>query len=215
MPEPNPHEVTQLLLAWSEGDKAALNQLMPLVYAELRRLAKRHRRNERAGQTMQTTALIHEAYLRLVDADQVRLENRGHFFAAAARLMRQVLYEMLAGRRPFEGATASDVMAAALTNEPVSLVEVVPEVPAVLWRIVRRCLEKQPEKRFQAAGDLAFALAELSVTSGVSPGAEAATVAQPHARGAPPLLRRFGKGLARWGWLRWRWPCCSLRSSWP
>jgi len=94
MPEPNPHEVTQLLLAWSEGDKAALDQLMPLVYDELRRLAKSYMRRERAGQTMQTTALIHEAYLRLIDADQVRLENRGHFFAAAARLMRQVLVDL-------------------------------------------------------------------------------------------------------------------------
>jgi RNA polymerase sigma factor (TIGR02999 family) len=94
MPEPNPHEVTQLLLAWSDGDKAALDQLMPLVYAELRRLAKSYMRRERAGQTLQTTALIHEAYLRLIDADQVRMENRGHFFAAAARLMRQVLVDL-------------------------------------------------------------------------------------------------------------------------
>ena len=94
MLEPNPHEVTQLLLAWSKGDKAALDQLMPLVYTELRRLAKSYMRRERAGQTMQTTALIHEAYLRLVDVDRVRLENRGHFFAAASRLMRQVLVDL-------------------------------------------------------------------------------------------------------------------------
>jgi RNA polymerase sigma-70 factor, ECF subfamily len=94
MLEPNQHEVTRLLLAWSEGDKAALDQLMPLVYAELRRLAKSYMRRERGGQTMQTTALIHEAYLRLIDADQVRLENRAHFFAAAARLMRQVLVDL-------------------------------------------------------------------------------------------------------------------------
>ena len=94
MPEPKPHEVSQLLLAWSEGDRAALDQLMPLVYAELRRLAKSYMRRERAGQTMQTTALIHEAYLRLIDADRVRLENRAHFFAAAARVMRQVLVDL-------------------------------------------------------------------------------------------------------------------------
>jgi RNA polymerase sigma factor (TIGR02999 family) len=94
MPEPKPHEVSQLLLAWSEGDRAALNQLMPLVYGELRRLAKSHMRRERAGQTLQTTALIHEAYLRLIDADSVRLENRAHFFAAAARVMRQVLVDL-------------------------------------------------------------------------------------------------------------------------
>ena len=76
MPKPVPHEVTQLLLAWSNGDKSAMGQLMPLVYGELRRLAKQHMRRERAGHTLQTTALIHEAYLRLIDASQVRLENR-------------------------------------------------------------------------------------------------------------------------------------------
>ncbi len=99
MPASNSHEVTQLLLAWSEGDKTALDQLIPLVYSELRRLAKHHMRSERAGHTLQTTALIHEAYLRLVDADQVRLENRRHFFGAAARLMRQVLVDLARARR--------------------------------------------------------------------------------------------------------------------
>ena len=95
MPKPNPHEVTRLLMAWSEGDKAAMDQLIPLVYGELRRLAKRHMRRERAGHhTLQTTALIHEAYLRLIDASQTRLENRRHFFAAASRLMRQVLIDL-------------------------------------------------------------------------------------------------------------------------
>src|SRR5439155_17062096 len=90
---PASHEVTELLLAWSEGDKAALDRLMPLVYGELRRLAKRHMRHERSRQTLQTTALIHEAYLRLIDATQVRWENRTHFFAVAARLMRQILVD--------------------------------------------------------------------------------------------------------------------------
>jgi len=94
MSTPNSHEITQLLLAWSEGDKAAMDQLIPLVYDELRRLAKYHMRRERAGQTMQTTALIHETYLRLIDANQARLENRRQFFAAAARLMRQVLVDL-------------------------------------------------------------------------------------------------------------------------
>src|SRR5262245_44292936 len=94
MPKPNPHEVSQLLLAWSEGDQAAMDRLIPLVYGELRRLAKQHMRRERAGHTLQTTALIHEAYLRLIDANQVRLENRRHFFAAASRLMRQVLVDL-------------------------------------------------------------------------------------------------------------------------
>jgi serine/threonine protein kinase/Tol biopolymer transport system component len=91
------------------------------------------------------------------------------------------LYEMLAGRRPFDGATASDVMAATLTSEPVSLAETVPEVPATLWRIVERCLEKRPGQRFQSAGDLGFALEALSVSPGARPesqlGAQAPTPA--------------------------------------
>jgi RNA polymerase sigma-70 factor, ECF subfamily len=94
MPKPNPHVVTQLLLAWSEGDKGAMDKLMPLVYGELRRLAKQHMRRERAGHTLQTTELIHEAYLRLIDASQARLENRRHFFAVASRLMRQALVDL-------------------------------------------------------------------------------------------------------------------------
>lgn len=99
MPAADPHEVTQLLRAWSDGDRSALDQLMPLVYGELRRLAQQHLRRERAGQTLQTTALIHEAYLRLTDANQVRLESRRHFFGAASRLMRQVLTDLARERK--------------------------------------------------------------------------------------------------------------------
>lgn len=94
MSAPESHDVTQLLLAWGDGDKAALDRLMPLVYGEMRRLARTHMRRERAGHTLQTTALIHEVYLRMFDAKQVRLENRKHFFAASARLMRQVLVDI-------------------------------------------------------------------------------------------------------------------------
>jgi len=88
---PTSHEITQLLLAWSEGDRQALDRLVPLVYDELRRLAQSYMRKERAGQTLQTTALIHEAYLRLIDANRVQWQNRAHFFGVAARLMRQIL----------------------------------------------------------------------------------------------------------------------------
>jgi RNA polymerase sigma factor (TIGR02999 family) len=87
-----------LLLAWSEGDHEALDRLMPLVYGELRRLAQSYMRRERAGHTLQTTALIHEAYLRLIDAGQVRLESRTHFFAVASRLMRQILVDFARSR---------------------------------------------------------------------------------------------------------------------
>jgi len=93
IPSPPPQEITQLLVDWSNGNQAALDQLMPLVYTELRQLAHWYMRRERPGHTMQTTALIHEAYLRLVDQTQVRWENQAHFFGIAARLMRQILIE--------------------------------------------------------------------------------------------------------------------------
>jgi RNA polymerase sigma-70 factor, ECF subfamily len=95
MPIPSlpPQEVTQLLVDWGNGNQAALDRLMPLVYTELRQLAHRYMRWERPGHTMQTTALIHEAYLRLVDQNQVRWQHQAHFFGIAARLMRQILIE--------------------------------------------------------------------------------------------------------------------------
>ncbi len=88
VPSSPPHEVTQLLVAWSNGDKTALDRLMPLVYTELRRLAHHYMSRERPGHTLQTTALVNEAYLRLVDQKSMRWENRAHFFGIAARLMR-------------------------------------------------------------------------------------------------------------------------------
>ncbi len=93
MPTLASHEVTQLLLAWSGGDRAALDRLIPLVHAELHGLAKRYMRRERAEHTLQTTALINEAYVRLINAQEVHWQNRAHFFAIAARLMRQILVD--------------------------------------------------------------------------------------------------------------------------
>jgi RNA polymerase sigma factor (TIGR02999 family) len=87
-----PH-VTALLQAWSAGDQSALDQLVPLVHAELRRLARRYMRRERAGHTLQTTALIHEAFIRLVEAKAVNWQNRAHFFGISARVMRRVLVD--------------------------------------------------------------------------------------------------------------------------
>lgn len=85
--------MTGLLQAWSAGDARALDQLVPLVHAELRRLARRYMRRERAGHTLQTTALIHEAYLRLVGVKGIKWENRAHFFGISARIMRRVLVD--------------------------------------------------------------------------------------------------------------------------
>lgn len=88
-----PQDVTKLLLEWRNGDESALERLIPLVYEELRRLARRCLRHEPAGQTMQTNTLVHEAYLRLVDARRIAWHDRAHFFAVAARLMRRVLVD--------------------------------------------------------------------------------------------------------------------------
>src|SRR5262245_56022755 len=85
---PSPQEISQLLVAWSKGDQAALEKLMPLVYSELHRIAKRYMERENPGHTLQTTALIHEAYLRLADQPQASWQNRAHFFGVAARVMR-------------------------------------------------------------------------------------------------------------------------------
>ena len=87
------HNITHLLKEWSDGDRQALDRLTPLVYDELRRQAARYLRRERPGHTLQTTALINEAYLRLIDAGGVRWQSRAHFFAIAASLMRRVLVE--------------------------------------------------------------------------------------------------------------------------
>src|SRR6266571_1690375 len=88
-----PPNVTDLLIAWSGGNKEALDKLVPLVYDELRRQAARYLRRERVGHTLQTTALIHEAYLKLVDQKNVHWQNRAHFFGIAAQLMRRILVD--------------------------------------------------------------------------------------------------------------------------
>ena len=98
MPIAASHEVTQLLMAWNDGDQTALERLIPLVHAELHRIARRYMSNERAGHTLQTSALINEAYLRLIDAQQVRWQNRAHFFGIAAQLMRRVLVDFARSR---------------------------------------------------------------------------------------------------------------------
>lgn len=99
-PAASPHDVTRLLISWSDGDESALAQLMPLVYEELRRLAKHYMKGERAGHTLQTTALVNEAYLRLVDWKSVRWQNRAHFFAVSAQMMRHILVDFARRRAP-------------------------------------------------------------------------------------------------------------------
>jgi RNA polymerase sigma factor (TIGR02999 family) len=88
-----PHEITELLVEWSGGNQEALDKLYPLVYDELHRLARRFMNREREGHTLQTTALINEAYIRLVDQTHVRWQNRTHFFAISAQIMRRILVD--------------------------------------------------------------------------------------------------------------------------
>jgi RNA polymerase sigma factor (TIGR02999 family) len=92
-------EVTQLLLDWSNGNKEAVDKLIPLVYNELRRLAERHLRRERPDHTLQTTALVHEAYVRLIDQRSVRWQNQAHFYAIAAQIMRRILVNYARDKR--------------------------------------------------------------------------------------------------------------------
>jgi RNA polymerase sigma factor (TIGR02999 family) len=113
-----PPQVTELLLAWSQGQSAALEQLMPLVHNELKRLAHHYMAGQRPGHTLQTTALVNEAYLRLVDCSRVRWQNRAHFFAVSAQLMRRILVDFArsrgylkrgAGVRPLSLERAPDI----------------------------------------------------------------------------------------------------------
>jgi RNA polymerase sigma-70 factor (ECF subfamily) len=98
MGEPTSQEVTGLLRAWSGGDEQALQKLIPLVYEQLHAAARRYMARERVGHTLQTTALIHETYLRLVDIRQIKWQNRAHFFAICARLMRRILIDFARSR---------------------------------------------------------------------------------------------------------------------
>jgi RNA polymerase sigma-70 factor, ECF subfamily len=104
-------DLTQLLLAWGDGDREALDELTPLVYRELKKLAKSHLRRERDGHTLQPTALAHEAFIKLIDQRNVRWRNRAHFFGIAAQAMRRILVDharaRLAGKRGSGGAAVS------------------------------------------------------------------------------------------------------------
>src|SRR5690348_15592798 len=98
MAAPATHEVTSLLRAWGRGDDDALQRLVPLVYEQLRLAARRYMVRERPGHTLETNALIHETYLRLVDVREVKWQNRAHFFAMCAQLMRRILIEFARSR---------------------------------------------------------------------------------------------------------------------
>lgn len=110
-------DVTNLLAAWSGGDAAALGELMPLVYDELRRMAKRYMNSQPSGHTLQTTALIHEAYLKLADKREKNFANRAHFFAVAANAMRHILVDHARSRQTEKRGGAAQIIS--LENAPV------------------------------------------------------------------------------------------------
>lgn len=116
--------ITQMLLDWSGGDKAALERMMPLVYGELHRVAHQYMKRERPGHALQTSALVNEAYLRLVNQNGVNWQNRAHFFAIAAQMMRRILVDYARGKRYAKrgaGAIHVSLTAADMTsNEPAA-----------------------------------------------------------------------------------------------
>lgn len=116
------HAVTQLLKSWSAGDEEALEKLTPLVYGQLHQIARRYMRAERSGHTLQATALVNEAYLKLVDSGKVNWQDRAHFFAVSARLMRRILIDFARSRGYLKrGAAIAHICiedAPSLCNEP-------------------------------------------------------------------------------------------------
>jgi RNA polymerase sigma factor (TIGR02999 family) len=117
----SPDRVTDLLVSWGNGDESALAGLMPLVHDELHRLARRQMRGERRGHVLQTTALVNEAYVRLVDLSRVRWQDRAHFFAMAARLMRRILVDYARARncqKRSGGVRVTSFHEAEVTQEP-------------------------------------------------------------------------------------------------
>lgn len=111
MDQASPNEITEQLIAWSRGDEAALDKLIPAVYQELRRLADSYLRREDTGHSLQPTALVHEAYLRLIDQTKVEWQNRAHFFGVAAQMMRRILIDHAKTKhRAKRGGTAVKVV---------------------------------------------------------------------------------------------------------
>jgi RNA polymerase sigma factor (TIGR02999 family) len=109
MPPSSPSDVTRLLREWSQGDKEALNQLVPLMYAELRQLAHQRLRREQAHRSLNTTGLVHDAYLKLIDVRHAQFRDRAHFLAMASRVMRRLLVDQARARRAAKRGGGADV----------------------------------------------------------------------------------------------------------
>jgi RNA polymerase sigma factor (TIGR02999 family) len=160
---------TALLQAWGRGEMAALDRLLPLVHLELRRLAGRHMRHERAGHTLQASALVNEAYLRLIDIRQVQWQNRAHFFAMASRVLRRVLvdaarakgYQKRAAGRHKVSLDEADSVAATSCQDFVALDDALNALEAVDPRIC-----KVVEMRFFAGMTVEETAEALEVSTG-------------------------------------------------
>lgn len=181
--------MTQLLIAWSEGDETALDQLIPLVYDELHRLAKHHMHRESAANSLQTTALLNEAYIRLTDARQVNWQNRAHFLAIASRLMRRILVDFARERnyqkrgRGMRQVTLDDVMRVdpGLNEDLVALDEALSRLAEI---DERKC--RVVEMRFYGG----LTEEEIALALGVSP----ETVKRDWRLAKTWLLRRLSEG---------------------
>jgi RNA polymerase sigma factor (TIGR02999 family) len=163
------HEVTGLLLSWRQGDAAALDRLVPLVYDELRRVARGHLRREPPGHALQATALVHEVFLRLVDVDRMTMQSRTHFFAMSARLMRQILVDHARRQRADKrggGATVislDDVSLAAAQTSAVDVLALDEALEALSSLDARQC--RVVELRFFAGLNIPEAADALGVST--------------------------------------------------
>ena len=159
--------VSQLLEKWRAGDSEALNSLVPLVYADLRRLAHRYLQKQRPNNTFQSTALVHEAYLRLAKHEKMRFENRAHFFAVLARIMRQILVDYARNQHAAKrDAGIKLVLDEAIAPSPMRQVKVV-MLDDALQRLSRLDLRQSQIVELRFFGGLS--LEETALVLGVSP----------------------------------------------
>src|SRR3954470_19515838 len=183
------HDVTGLLLSWRRGDAEALDRLVPLVYDELRRVARRHLRREQPGHALQATALVHEVYLRLVDVDRLTLQNRTHFFAVAAKLMRQILVDHARRQQAAKrggGATMVSLEDASPAAQPLSVDVLALDQALDALSAIDARQGSVVELRFFAGLDIA----ETAEALGISP----ATVEREWAMAKAWLYRRLSPG---------------------
>jgi RNA polymerase sigma factor (TIGR02999 family) len=182
-----PQPVTQLLAKWREGDQGALEALVPLVYAELRAVAHHYLQRERSGHTLQSTALVHEAYLRLVSGSPAPTENRAHFVAVAARLMRQILVDYARGHRAAKRGAAYRIPLSEAVEAPKAVGTDVIALDDALNELARRDEQQSRIVELRSFGGLT--IAEAAEVLGISP----ATVKRDWSMARAWLLREMRK----------------------